>query len=328
MKKGIVTGLIILVIAALIGFKVYSIKHPEILVSPVKTEQRAVDGVKTVETLPSGDIAASRAIIKTDIPINGTLKGVIEVGASGFNSFIVDIDKDKNWQATKKNFGKSLAWEGFANTDDIYTQTKDYIAEMAEMGVAGRNIHFVMSSGALKAKGIDKVEQAIRKKGFMVNAVTADQEGKYALKAALPKDYVNNSFVVDMGSGNTKISWYEGAALRTLETYGAKYFALDPRPIDGDVYNQIKALAAKVPSDKRQNCFIIGGIPFKLAQKVRQGEERFVTLLSPDRYSAGDDVKMLSGLNIYKAIVDGTGTSTFVFDEDANFTIGFLLSLN
>lgn len=36
---------------------------------------------------------------------------------------------------------------------------------------------------------------------------------------------------------------------------------------------------------------------------------------------------MGAGLNIYKAIADATGTDTFVFDWDANFTIGFLLGL-
>ena len=36
---------------------------------------------------------------------------------------------------------------------------------------------------------------------------------------------------------------------------------------------------------------------------------------------------MASGLNIYKGFVDATNTDTFVFDWDANFTIGFLLSL-
>jgi hypothetical protein len=36
---------------------------------------------------------------------------------------------------------------------------------------------------------------------------------------------------------------------------------------------------------------------------------------------------MEAGLNIYKAIEDATKTDTFVFDWDANFTIGFLLGL-
>jgi len=50
-------------------------------------------------------------------------------------------------------------------------------------------------------------------------------------------------------------------------------------------------------------------------------------LKAPQSYEAADK-KMASGLNIYKAIADATQTDTFVFDWDANFTIGFLLSLN
>jgi hypothetical protein len=50
-------------------------------------------------------------------------------------------------------------------------------------------------------------------------------------------------------------------------------------------------------------------------------------LNAPASYKAVDK-KMAAGLNIYKALVDATNTDTFVFDWDANFTIGFLLSLN
>lgn len=328
MKSKIITAVIILCLAGGGYWKYYSYKHPEVI---------PVEQVKPQETTPSnttasktGAIAPKADPIKIDVgvPIGGTYKGVIEVGASGFNAFIVNIDREKNWELKSKKFGKSLAWEGFANTDDIYNQTKDYIAEMSEMGVKGSNIHFVLSSGAQKAKGIEKVQKAIREKGFVVNAVTADAEGKYALRAALPKAYIENSYVVDIGSGNTKISWYEGSALKTVESYGAKYYALDTKPSDDVVYAAIKLAAMKVPTSKRQNCFIIGGVPFKLAEEVRNGEERFTKLRGPDEYSAGDDVKKRSGLNIYRAISDGTSTSEFVFDWDANFTIGFLLTLN
>jgi hypothetical protein len=73
-------------------------------------------------------------------------------------------------------------------------------------------------------------------------------------------------------------------------------------------------------------CFIIGGVPHSLAGQHRQGEERYTVLKAPQHYQATDK-KIASGLNIYKAIVDGTQTETFVFDWDANFSIGFLLSL-
>jgi hypothetical protein len=81
-----------------------------------------------------------------------------------------------------------------------------------------------------------------------------------------------------------------------------------------------------VPENKRNVCFIIGGVPFTLAKQHRNGEERFTVLNSPDKYKP-EDKKMASGLNIYKAINDATKCDTFVFDWDTNFTIGFLLSL-
>ena len=71
---------------------------------------------------------------------------------------------------------------------------------------------------------------------------------------------------------------------------------------------------------------MIGGTPYDLAKQHRKGEERYTVLKSPDSYAA-DKPKTKSGLNIYKAIADATGCDTFVFDWDANFSIGFLLQL-
>lgn len=328
MKKNILIGLAILVLFGGLGYLKYTNEQSKEQTNQINQTQEVNSNSATASTENAKlSIQQKSSIsIKNDPPINGIYKGVIEVGASGFNAFIINIDKEKNWELVSKHFGKSLAWEGFANADDIYNQTKDYIGEMAEKGVAGRNIHFVMSSGALKAKGIDKVKQAIQAKGFVVNAVTADQEGKFALKALLPKDYKNNSFIVDIGSGNTKISWYEGQNLRTLECSGAKYFS--DGKTDLDVYNEVTTAVSKVPSELRQNCFMIGGVPYKLAKEVRNGEERYTLLNDPDSYSAGDDIKLKSGINIYRALKDGSKTDNFIFDWDANFTIGFLLSLN
>ena len=131
--------------------------------------------------------------------------------------------------------------------------------------------------------------------------------------------------MVDIGSGNTKISWEEGGSLKSLELPGAKYY--EKGTSDEDVYNEVKTQAAKIPERKRNVGFIIGGVPFTLAKQHRKGEERYTVLKAPQDYKAADK-KMASGLNIYKAIIDATKTDTFVFDWDANFTIGFLLSLN
>ena len=73
-------------------------------------------------------------------------------------------------------------------------------------------------------------------------------------------------------------------------------------------------------------CFIVGGVPFELADQTRQGEERYTVLKAPADYKS-DKAKTKAGINIYKALADATGCDTFVFDWDANFTIGFLLGL-
>jgi hypothetical protein len=258
-------------------------------------------------------------------PVNGKLKGVVELGASGFNSFIVRIDKDKNWKLEKSEFGNSLVTENMATDEDIRAGLKKYIGSMLDFGVSGRDIHFVVSSGAVKADVTQKIVKNLKALNYFVNTVTPEQEGALALKCVLPKDFEDEAFVTDIGSGNTKISWSNNGSVSALETYGAKYFqnGID----DGKVYDDVKDKASSIPSMKRKTCFIIGGVPFSMAKKVREGKERYTVLKEPAFYKDLKDAKDKSGVNIYKAIKDATGTNLFVFDWDANFTIGFLLGL-
>jgi hypothetical protein len=323
MRK-ILIGLGILLLIG--GIAYLKTTEPKKLVESVvaKGSSAATDGTNSVSNLKP--LTERSFSVDVQRPVNGTIKGVVEVGASGFNSFVVNIDKEKNWEIVSKEFGSSLAYEGFADQSSITTGLRNYLSQMFNKGVAGRNAHFVISSGALKNPKTVQIAEGIQKLGYVVNKVTPEQEGKYALKALLSKNYQENSYVVDIGSGNTKISWYEGSSLKSVELPGAKYY--QDGKTDDEVYNQIKEAANKVPLAKRSNCFIIGGVPFKLAEKVRNSDERFTLLQSPDYYSAGDDVKIKSGLNIYRAIVDATSTQNFIFDWDANFTIGFLLSIN
>ena len=257
-------------------------------------------------------------------PENGTMRGVVEVGATGFNSFVINMDAQNRWEIVSKDFGESLAYEGLATTEDIRAGLKKYLSSMFDKGVAKNNMHFVISSGAQKEPKTATISNELKKMGYVVNLVTAEQEARYALKATVPPPFADNSFMVDIGSGNTKISWEAGGRLQTLELPGAKYY--EKGTSDADVYEQVKSAMARVPQDRRNVGFIIGGVPFTLAKQHRQGEERYTVLKNPGDYKAADK-KMGAGLNIYKAIVDATGTDTFVFDWDANFTIGFLLGL-
>jgi len=157
-------------------------------------------------------------------PVAGKLKGVVELGASGFNSFIIRIDEDKNWKQEKAEFGNSLVLENMASDDDIRAGLKKYIGGMLDYGVNGRDIHFVVSSGAVKAEGTQKIINVLKSLKYFVNTVTPEKEGQLALKCVQPAKFVDNSFVTDIGSGNTKISWKEGSKISAIETYGAKYF--------------------------------------------------------------------------------------------------------
>lgn len=254
-------------------------------------------------------------------PVGGKLKGVVELGATGFNSFIVKIDSKKNWKLEKAEFGVSLVKEGLATDEDVKSGLRRYISDMVGFGVGARDIHFVVSSGAQKEAIMPKINAALQTMGYVVNVVTPEQEAKLALRSALPPTFQNRSFVVDIGSGNTKISWLPNGA---LEAPGAKYYQNNLNA--GAVFQEVKGKAGQIPSNLRSTCFIIGGVPYELAKQTRNGKERYTVLKAPADYKA-DGAKQEAGLNIYAAVAEGTGCKQYVFDWDANFTIGFLLNL-
>lgn len=296
--------------------------------SPSADESTASDDKSSESSSSSDESSASSSrrpfTYTPPAPENGKLKGVVELGASGFNSFIIRVDDQKRWKLEKAEFGNSLVLENMASDEDIRSGLKSYIGKMLDFGVGGRDIHFVVSSGAAKAEGTQKITKALKSLNYVVNTVTPEQEGSLALRSVLPADYAENSFVTDIGSGNTKISWKEGGSTKALETYGAKYFQNGTS--DETVATEVKAKAKQVPTDRRKTCFIIGGVPFELAKSVRNGKERYTVLDAPSAYKL-TEAKSKAGLVIYQAIADATGCDQFVFDWDANFTIGYLLTL-
>lgn len=296
--------------------------------APEPTEATADNGNPSASPAPTsstwGKGSASSFDYTAPTPVNGKLKGVVELGATGFNSFIISVDASKNWKLEKAEYGASLVYESLADDNDIKSGLKNYIADMVAYGVGPKNIHFVISSGAKKVPVTEKISSVLKGMGYFVNEVTPEQEAKLALKSCLPSAYSGRGFVVDIGSGNTKISWMSGSAPTGIELPGAKYY--QNNQTDDAVYREVSAKAKQVPSNLRGTCFIIGGVPFELAKQVRNGKERYTVLKAPGDYTA-DGAKQKSGLNIYKAIADATGCQQFVFDWDANFTIGFLLNL-
>lgn len=261
-------------------------------------------------------------------PANGKLFGLVELGAAGFNSFIIDVDKDLNWELKKKEYGTSLIVEGMTNTELVNQKLRGSIDEIARFGVAAKDIYFIVSSGAAKEEITTLMVAELKKIGYTVNSVTVEEEGAYAFKAVLPKKFREDSFVVDIGSGNTKISYIKSdGSVETLESHGAKYYQKGLE--DEQVFQEVRATLAQVPLNKRKQCFLIGGVPTKLARFTNKKEELY-TVLNPNAtyfnaFAKEAGKKVQAGLNIYKAIQEATGVQKVIYVLDGNFTTGFLL---
>ncbi len=254
---------------------------------------------------------------------NGKKAGIIEVGASGFNAFAINTN-GKNWEMKKKRFDKSFVADGLAQGKRIGQVLGDYISLLTEQdGVSGRNVHFVVSSGAQKEPETQPIINELKNQGYVVNTVTPAQEGTYAFQSLVPESFRKNSFAVDIGSGNTKISWMDDKGkIQAIETVGAKYYQKDVS--DKDAYKRVLNTAAKVPSSRTKNCFIIGGVPYTLTKQheTKKGQ-RYVSLWDANDYKL-EGAKSKSGGNIYKAIQAATDCEQVIFDADANFSIGLL----
>lgn len=275
---------------------------------------------------PSAPVAARQFDYKPTAPAeNARLLGVGAIGASELTSLVVKIDTNKAWQLEKRLDDKSLMIEGAQDEAIIQENLKKYLSEMSKIGVPASNMHFVISSGAIKSGNADTLIKNLKSSGYIVNEITPEQEGKLAFKATVPAEYRTNSIMIDIGSGNTKISWEDNGNLKALETYGAKYFEKDVTP--KQVFDDVTAAMEKVPADKKKHVFIIGGVPYTLAKPIRIDKQRYVVLNSPDSYQAEDE-KQKAGLNIYSAMVANTGAETqYIFDFDSHYAIGFLQGL-
>ncbi len=295
---------------------------------------QSTDGEKSKE---NKEALVQKPVMKKDFgtfdyvpvtPNNGTLAGVVELGASGFNSFIVELDKLGNYVVKDKQFGNSLVTEGMTDGKEVNKKLRQYIKSIIDFGVKGKDIHFVVSSGAAKASITRLIIKELKNIGYVVNEVTPEKEAQYAFKAAMPFGYREKAFVVDIGSGNTKISYLKNDKIIGHELVGAKYFKKNIT--DAVAFNEAKDVASKIPASLTQYCFIIGGVPYNMAKPLRQGKERYTVLstniASYDKLVAKKGDKIRCGLNIYKGIMESTKCNTYVFDWDANFTIGFLLS--
>ena len=332
----IIIGLLILV-GGYIGYNYYyincdvdrNITKPIVVDIPIVSDTNISTKENEVEVV---DMEKPKAFEYTPItPNSGKTKAVIELGSDGFNYFVVKLDKDKNWDIVKSKWGLSLLYEGSVDPKRVLDRVTQSISDI-QSKYKVTDIHFLISSGALNLPATQEIVQTIESR-YMIEKITPEKEGKLAFYATIPKEFRESSFVLDIGSNNTKIAWMNSAGkVVTRTTYGAKYYKHNFT--NKEVYNDVKSKAEDIPKNRRKHCFIIGGAPYKLAKKTRvDKKERYTVLYFPEDYFENSEIyglklegkKVDSGLNIYSAVYDATETKQFIFDWKANFTIGYLL---
>lgn len=251
------------------------------------------------------------------------IKGVIELGSEGFNSFIIKMDKEKNWELVKSQFGKSYTLDGIATTYIISEGLRNYMNELEQDGVSNDNIHFVVSSGAYKQEVTGPIIANLKKMGFTVNVVSSEMEGQLAFRSVVPDSRKGECLVIDIGSSNTKISWMENNRIVSVSTFGSKYFKenISDEQVTTNLLNEI---GPKLPKDRMSKVYLIGGMPYKFAKQTRVGNERYTTLAPLNSYTIKDE-KERCGKMILEKLQSAGQIKEFVFDWDSNFSIGFLL---
>lgn len=257
--------------------------------------------------------------VQYDKPQNGQLRAVVECGASGFNAFIINLDEEGRWEKVKYQWGTSFVIDNFNSKEEIIKSLKDYILWFINYGVDGKDIHFVISSGALKTENGRNLSQAISQAGYFVNEINAESEGRYAFISSVPRLYTANCGSIDIGSGNSKTT----NSNESCESPGAKFHKLN---ISGQVaakqlYNCLNVLNGK------EKVFIIGGVPYSM-YKVHNTDNRYVQLREPSFYNSlkNDGIKAQNGLLLYEQIWNKF-KGEIIFDSHANMAIGFLISL-
>ncbi|MEO9484793.1 MAG: hypothetical protein ABJG47_15140 [Ekhidna sp.] len=258
------------------------------------------------------------------IPVKGTLYAAIELGALGLNYFIAEIDAQKRWQLINASYGRSNIIYGVNTTREILDKIDEFRKEILTKGVARKNIHILASSSAVRADIISEIKSGLANDNLAINSIDAKTEAEYALIATIPKEFIGESFLVDIGSGNSKIAWVENDDTLNIEIHGSKYFLGDIQ--DTTVFREVRDALLEVPEKNRHLCFMLGGMIYEfMKDEIEDSENRYFVLGKPSTYPS-DNEKLRAGNVIYNALYLEP-TYSYIFDSESNFSIGFLLSL-
>lgn len=257
-------------------------------------------------------------------PTQGELMAVIELGSLGLNYFIVEIDNDGCWALKKSAFGRSNFIYGVNTNSEIVSNIREFRNEIIDFGITKNNIHVIASSSVVKVEDIPALNNQLTKLGLTIKSISAKDEARYALLSTVPKEFIEESFIVDIGSGNTKLAWVESGDTLSLEIHGSKYFLSDVQ--DTTVFREVRDALLQVPEKNRNLCFVLGGMIYEFVKdKVNESDGRYFVLDEPGEYPT-DNEKLRAANVIYNALYLEP-TYSYIFDSESNFSIGYLISL-
>ena len=258
------------------------------------------------------------------LPVNGKLYAAIELGALGLNYFIAEIDQENRWLLRASSYGRSNIIYGVNTTSEILDQISSFRKEILEYGVKQSNIHIIASSSAIKASIVEELKSELSKNNFRLQYINSEDEGQYALMATIPREFMDESFLVDIGSGNTKLSWIEQGDTLSIDIHGSKYFLSDVQ--DTTVFREVRDAILEIPAKNRNLCFMLGGMIFEFVKDdIQKSEQRYFVLKQPNEYPVSNE-KLRAANVIYNALFLAP-TYSYIFDSQSNFSIGYLISL-
>lgn len=256
-------------------------------------------------------------------PVNGQLKAVIEIGSLGLNYFVIEIDDKGRWELVDSDYGRSNIIYGVSSRNEILATINKFKKEIQNAGVKAKNIHLIASSSVGKIEDTILLKEELSKTGLNLVAINSKEEAQLALMATIPKEFVDESFLVDIGSGNTKISWVQENDTLSTEIHGSKYFLGDVQ--DTTVFREVRDALLKVPRKNRNLCFILGGMIYELAKDDMKPDERYFVLDPPSSYPTSNE--RLKAANIIYSALYLEPTFSYIFDSKSSFPIGYLISL-
>ncbi|MEP1032307.1 hypothetical protein [Ekhidna sp.] len=296
-----------------------------LLLFSCNTQNQSTNSENKTQISATPKLTARNFDYQPPIPVNGKLFAAIELGALGLNYFIVEIDDQNRWSLKASSYGRSNIIYGVNTTNEIITKISEFRNEIIEYGVSPANIHIIASSSAVQASIVDKLKIELSKQKRHLDYINSKDEGQYALIATIPREFINESFLVDIGSGNTKLSWIEEDDTLSIDIHGSKYFLGDVQ--DTTVFREVRDAILEIPEKNRTLCFMLGGMIYEfIKDEIEQNENRYFVLKSPGEYPS-DNEKLRAANVIYNALYLEP-TYSYIFDSQSNFSIGYLISLD